>query len=51
MSGVLVDTSAWVEVFRKNRSPVVELAEGLLRRGLVCTNGLIRAELLSASLW
>lgn len=49
MSRVLVDTSVWVEMFRSRGSPAVEVLGGLLRDGLVCTHGLIRAEVLSGA--
>jgi predicted nucleic acid-binding protein len=49
MSRVLVDTSVWVELFRKGRSRPVELLGQLLKDGLVCVNGLVRAEVLSGA--
>lgn len=49
MSRVLVDTSVWVEVFRGGESEAVRVMEDLLGRGLVCTHGLIRAEILSGA--
>lgn len=49
MSRVLVDTSVWVEMFRSTGSPAVDVLGGLLRDGLVCTHGLIRAEILSGA--
>lgn len=49
MSQVLVDSSVWVEMFRKGDSPEVRTLGELLRRGWVCTNGLIRAEILSGA--
>lgn len=49
MSRVLVDTSVWVEMFRGEDSKTVRTLGELLRQGLVCTNGLIRAEILSGA--
>lgn len=50
MSRVLVDTSIWVDYFRKGDScPDTPLLGRLLKDGLVCVNGLIRAELLSGT--
>lgn len=49
MSRVLVDTSVWIEMFRKGDSPAIEALGELLRQGFVCTNGLIRAEILSGA--
>ncbi len=47
MSGVLIDTSVWIELLRRGggASPL----EGFLRDGLACTNGLIKAEILSGA--
>ena len=49
MSRVLVDTSVWVEMLRGEDSEPVRTLGDLLSRGLVCTNGLILAELLSGA--
>lgn len=50
MSGVLVDTSVWIELFRRGRGAAGAGAlERLLRDGLACTNGLIKAEVLSGA--
>ena len=49
MSRVLVDSSVWIELFRSTSSPAVDALGLLLRDGLVCTHGLIRAELLSGT--
>ncbi len=46
---VLADTSVWVDMFRGGRSPAVEILGELLREGLLCTHGLIRAEILSGT--
>jgi predicted nucleic acid-binding protein len=49
MSQILVDTSVWVEMFRKGRSRPVEVLGNLLKDGLVCVHGLVRAEVLSGA--
>jgi predicted nucleic acid-binding protein len=46
MSMVLVDTSAWIEFFRKSNSSYGAVVDGLLRENLACTTGLIKAEIL-----
>lgn len=48
MSRVLVDSSVWIGMFREgDAAPETRFLGRLLREGLACTNGLIRAELLS----
>ncbi len=48
MSRVLADSSVWIRMFREgDAAPETNLLGRLLRDGFVCTNGLIRAELLS----
>lgn len=49
MSRILVDSSVWVEMFRKEDSPAVAALRKFLQDGLVCINGLIRAEILSGA--
>lgn len=49
MSRVLVDSSVWVEMLRGRNSPEVSRLGVLLRENQVCTNGLIRAEVLSGA--
>ncbi|MBI4057034.1 MAG: PIN domain-containing protein [Elusimicrobia bacterium] len=49
MSQILVDTSAWVEMFRKKDSPEVQKLGEWMRAGLVCVSGLILAEILSGA--
>jgi predicted nucleic acid-binding protein len=50
MSRVLVDTSVWIEMFRRGAaSPEIEALRGLLQGGLACTIGLVRAEVLSGA--
>ena len=46
MSHVLVDTSAWVDFFRDESSPFGTVVDALLQEELVCTSGLIKAEIL-----
>jgi hypothetical protein len=46
MSLVLVDTSAWIDFFRDDSSPYGAVVEALLQEGLVCTTGLVKAEIL-----
>lgn len=49
MNEILVDTSVWVELYRGRLTPAVRTMEELLRQERVCTNGLIRAEILSGA--
>ena len=42
---VLVDTSAWIEFFRRGNSPVAEIVDRLLSEDLVATVGVIKAEI------
>lgn len=50
MSRVLVDSSVWIRMFRTGDAfPEARALGGLLRGGLACTNGLIRAEILSGA--
>ena len=46
MSLVLVDTSAWIDFFRDGSSPYGVVVDALLQEGLVCTTGLVKAEVL-----
>ncbi len=46
MSLVLVDTSAWIDFFRDDSSPYGVVVDALLQEGLVCTTGLVKAEIL-----
>ena len=46
MSLVLVDTSAWIDFFRDSSSPYGVVVDALLQEGLVCTTGLVKAEIL-----
>lgn len=50
MSQVLVDSSVWVEMLRRGDSTkATQILGRLLSQGLVCTHGLIRAEILSGA--
>ncbi len=49
MSRILVDSSVWVEMFRRAESPDIQALGRLSQEGLICTNGLIRAEILSGT--
>ncbi len=49
MSQVLVDTSVWIDMFRKGESAASQTLGQLLSLGLVCTHGIIRAEILSGT--
>jgi hypothetical protein len=44
MSRILVDSSIWIEFFRRPDSPVSLVLDHLLAHRLVCTTGLIKAE-------
>jgi predicted nucleic acid-binding protein len=44
MSRVLVDSSIWIEFFRRPEAPVSLILDELLSHRLVCTTGLIKAE-------
>ena len=46
MSLVLVDTSAWIDFFRDGSSPYGAVVDALLQEDLVCTTGLVKAEIL-----
>ena len=46
MSLVLVDTSAWIDFFRDDSSPYGAVVDALLQENLVCTTGLVKAEML-----
>jgi len=46
MSLVLVDTSAWIDFFRDDSSPYGAVVDALLQENLVCTTGLVKAEIL-----
>ena len=45
MSKVLVDSSAWIDFFRDDNSPYGMIVDALLHEELVCTSGLIKAEI------
>jgi len=45
----LVDTSAWIELLREGGTPAALELGRLLGAGLVCTSGLILAEVLSGA--
>ena len=49
MSVVLVDSSVWIERFRHKDCSAVTVLAGLIQENLVCTIGLVRAELLSGA--
>lgn len=49
MSRILADSSVWVEMFRKADSPEIQALGRLAQEGLICTNGLVRAEILSGA--
>jgi predicted nucleic acid-binding protein len=44
MSRILIDSSIWIEFFRRPESPVSLVLDHLLAHRLVCTTGLIKAE-------
>jgi len=44
MSRILVDSSIWIEFFRRPDAPVSLVLDQLLAHRLVCTTGLIKAE-------
>ena len=46
MSLVLVDTSAWIDFFQDESSPYGAVVDALLREDLVCTTGLVKAEII-----
>lgn len=45
MSRVLVDSSVWIEFFRHPDAPVSQTLDVLLSHRLVCTTGVIKAEI------
>lgn len=49
MSRVLADTSVWIDFFRETDAPASRELDRLLRSGLVCMHGLVRAEILSGT--
>lgn len=49
MSLVLVDSSAWIEFFRKMDSPYAEAIDVLLEENRVCTCDLVMAEIVPAA--
>ena len=44
MSWILVDSSIWIEFFRRPDAPVSLVLDQLLAHRLVCTTGLVKAE-------
>ncbi|MBI2000740.1 MAG: PIN domain-containing protein [candidate division NC10 bacterium] len=44
MSRILVDSSIWIEFFRRPSAPVSLVLDRLLAHRLVCTTGVIKAE-------
>ncbi len=44
MSRVLVDSSIWIDLFRRPDAPVSLVLDHLLSQRLVCTTGLVKAE-------
>ena len=46
MNLVLVDTSAWIDFFQDESSPYGAVVDALLQEDLVCTTGLVRAEII-----
>lgn len=46
MSQVLVDSSVWIEFFRHRDAPVSQVLDGLLANRLVCTTGVVMAEVI-----
>ena len=44
MSRILVDSSIWIEFFRRPSAPVSLVLDGLLAHRLVCTTGVIKGE-------
>ena len=49
MSLVLADSSVWIELLRRGRSSVADDLRGLLKNKLICTHGVVRAELLTGA--
>ena len=49
MSRVLVDSSVWIEFFRRRDAPVSLVLDQLLAHRLVCTTGLVKAEVVPGS--
>jgi predicted nucleic acid-binding protein len=49
MSYVLADTSVWVDLLRRGESSWAEELASLLKKKLVCTHGVVKAELLSGA--
>ena len=45
-TGIIVDTSAWIEFFRDTKSPVSIHVQNLLRSGRVTLTGMVLAEIL-----
>lgn len=43
---VLVDSSAWIEYFRRGRDTISDLVDGLLRNGEVAICGMVELEIL-----
>ncbi len=46
LSQILVDSSIWVEFFRRPEAPVSLELDGLLAHRLVCTTGVVKAEVI-----
>jgi len=44
MSRILVDSSIWIEFFRRPEAPASVVLDQLLANRLVCTTGLVKAE-------
>ena len=49
MKKVLVDSSVWVAFFRGQETPETDILDYLLEEGLVCTTGLIMAEIIPSA--
>jgi len=46
---VLVDSSVWVDFFKGNNLPATDVLDYLLKQNLVCTTGLIMAEIIPST--
>ena len=46
MSRILVDSSIWIEFFRRPEAPASVILDHLLAHRLVCTTGLVKAEVI-----
>jgi predicted nucleic acid-binding protein len=49
VADVLIDTSAWIEFFRRPRSRTAETVDRLIRDDVACVTGVVLAELLGGT--